>query len=129
MGLTPRRSTRAQSRSCAARPCAPAARTSTRSAARRTPAASGSSRCARPSRRPAMAERRTEHLMGTAVTVEIRDRTVPHGAMEHAFAWLRWVDRRFSTYDDASDISRLNAGEIGLPDTHPVVQKVLAYCD
>lgn len=76
-----------------------------------------------------MAERRTEHLMGTAVTVEIGDRVIPHRALDHAFAWLRWVDRRFSTYDAASDISRLNAGEIGLPDTHPIVRTVLAYCD
>ena len=76
-----------------------------------------------------MAERRTEHLMGTAVTVEIRDRVVPYRAIEHAFAWLKWVDRRFSTYDAASDVSRLNAGEIGLPDTHPIVREVLAYCD
>lgn len=76
-----------------------------------------------------MAERRTEHLMGTAVTVEIRDRVVPDRAIEHAFAWLRWVDRRFSTYDAASDVSRLNAGEIALTDTHPVVRKVLAHCD
>lgn len=76
-----------------------------------------------------MAERRTEHVMGTAVTVEIRDRVVPHRALERAFAWLRWVDRRFSTYDAASDVSRLNAGEIGLPDTHPIVREVLADCD
>jgi thiamine biosynthesis lipoprotein len=76
-----------------------------------------------------VAERRTEHLMGTAVTVEIRDRVVPYRAIEHAFAWLKWVDRRFSTYDAASDVSRLNAGEIGLPDLHPIVREVLAYCD
>jgi FAD:protein FMN transferase len=76
-----------------------------------------------------VAERRTEHVMGTAVTVEIRDRVVPREALERAFAWLRWVDRTFSTYDEASEISRLNAGELGLPDTHPLVRKVLAHCD
>jgi thiamine biosynthesis lipoprotein len=67
--------------------------------------------------------------MGTAVTVEIRDRVVPRQALTRAFAWLRWADERFSTYDDASDISRLNAGEIGLPDTHPIVRNVLAHCE
>ncbi len=76
-----------------------------------------------------MAERRTEHVMGTAITVEISDRVVPSRALEHAFAWLTWVDRRFSTYDPASDVSRLNAGEIGLTETHPIVRKVLAHCD
>jgi thiamine biosynthesis lipoprotein len=67
--------------------------------------------------------------MGTTVTVEIRDRVVPRPALERAFAWLRWVDRTFSTYDEASEISRLNAGELGLPDAHPLVRKVLARCD
>jgi FAD:protein FMN transferase len=67
--------------------------------------------------------------MGTAVTVEIRDRVVPRQALERAFAWLRWVDQTFSTYDEASEISRLNAGELGLPDAHPLVRKVLAHCD
>lgn len=76
-----------------------------------------------------MAERRTEHVMGTAVTVEIRDQVVPRQALERAFAWLRWVDRTFSTYDEASEISRLNAGELALPEAHPLVRKVLARCD
>jgi thiamine biosynthesis lipoprotein len=67
--------------------------------------------------------------MGTAVTVEIRDRVVPRQALERAFDWLRWVDRTFSTYDEASEISRLNAGELGLPEAHPLVRKVLARCD
>jgi thiamine biosynthesis lipoprotein len=67
--------------------------------------------------------------MGTAVTVEIRDRVVPRQALDRAFAWLRWADQRFSTYDDSSDISRLNAGEIGLHDTHPIVRNVLARCE
>ena len=76
-----------------------------------------------------MGERRTQHVMGTAVTVEIRDRVVPRRALERAFGWLRWVDRTFSTYDAESEISRLNAGELGLADTHPLVRKVLARCE
>jgi FAD:protein FMN transferase len=76
-----------------------------------------------------VAERRTEHVMGTAVTVEVRDSVVPGGALERAFAWLRWVDRTFSTYDQASEISRLNAGALALSDAHPLVRKVLARCE
>ena len=67
--------------------------------------------------------------MGTAVTVEIRDRVVPRGALEHAFDWLRWVDRTFSTYDAESEISRLNTGDLGLADAHPLVRRVLARCE
>jgi FAD:protein FMN transferase len=74
-------------------------------------------------------ERCTQHVMGTAVTVEIRDRVVPRRALERAFGWLRWVDRTFSTYDADSEISRLNAGELGLADAHPLVREVLARCE
>ncbi|MBV9680265.1 MAG: FAD:protein FMN transferase [Solirubrobacterales bacterium] len=76
-----------------------------------------------------MGERCTQHVMGTAVTVEIRDRVVPRRALERAFDWLRWVDRTFSTYDADSEISRLNAGDLGLADAHPLVRKVLARCE
>ena len=67
--------------------------------------------------------------MGTAVTVEIRDRIVPRRALERAFDWLRWVDRTFSTYDAESEISRLNAGDLDLADAHPLVRRVLAQCE
>ena len=67
--------------------------------------------------------------MGTAVTVEIRDRIVPRRALERAFDWLRWVDRTFSTYDAASEISRLNSGDLGLADAHPLVRRVLGRCE
>lgn len=76
-----------------------------------------------------MGERSTQHVMGTAVTVEIRDRVVPRRALERAFDWLRWVDRTFSTYDAESEISRLNAGDLGLDDAHPLVRRVLARCE
>lgn len=73
-----------------------------------------------------MAERRTEHVMGTAVTIEVRDRRVPAPALEEAFGRLRWVDALFSTYDPDSEISALNAGRCALRDVHPAVRAVLA---
>ncbi len=73
-----------------------------------------------------MAERRTEHMMGTAVTIEVRDRRVPRGALDQAFAKLRWVDALFSTYDPASEVSALNSGRLALRDAHPAVRAVLA---
>jgi thiamine biosynthesis lipoprotein len=67
--------------------------------------------------------------MGTAITVEIRDRDVPRQGLERAFDWLRWVDGTFSTYDTDSEISRLNAGDLDLGDAHPLVRQVLARCE
>ena len=73
-----------------------------------------------------MADRRTEHVMGTAVTIEIRDRHVPAAAVRAAFARLRWVDSVFSPYDPASEISAINAGRLAVRDAHPAVRAVLA---
>lgn len=73
-----------------------------------------------------MAERRTEHVMGTAVTIEIRDRQVPTAALEAAFHRLRWVDELFSPYNPASEISMLNAGRHSVGDAHPAVRAILA---
>lgn len=67
--------------------------------------------------------------MGTAVTVEIRDRAVPRRALARAFRWLRWVDRTFSTYVPGSEIGRLNAGTLARADAHPLVRDVLARCE
>ena len=67
--------------------------------------------------------------MGTAVTVEIRDPVVPAPALERAFAQLRWVDRMFSTYDEDSQISRINAGVLDVREAHPLVREVLTQCD
>lgn len=73
-----------------------------------------------------MAERRTEHVMGTAVTIEVRDRHVPAIALERAFARLRWADAVFSPYDPASELSAVNAGRLALADAHPALRAVLA---
>jgi FAD:protein FMN transferase len=45
------------------------------------------------------------------------------------FAWLRFVDATFSTYDPRSEICRLNRGELSLAAAHPLVREVLDRCD
>ena len=69
------------------------------------------SRCVRPSRRPGVAERRTEHVMGTAVTIEIRDRQrAGGGAARRRLTACAGSTQLFSPYNPASEISALNAG-------------------
>jgi thiamine biosynthesis lipoprotein len=70
--------------------------------------------------------RREEHVMGMPVTVDVRDADAAPAAVERAFAWLRWVDATFSTYDRASEIARIDRGELALRDAHPLVRSVLA---
>jgi len=70
-----------------------------------------------------------QHLMGTVISIDVRDMEVPSGAIDAAFAWLHQVDDRFSTYKPESEISRLGHGELTLEDCHPDVSQVLAICE
>jgi thiamine biosynthesis lipoprotein len=75
----------------------------------------------------AVAER-IEHVMGMPVRADVRDPAVGPEALDAVFAWLRWVDATFSTYDRASEISRLRRGELAVRDAHPLVRAVLDRC-
>jgi thiamine biosynthesis lipoprotein len=72
---------------------------------------------------------RVEQIMGTAISIDVRDQAVPPTAVEDAFEYLRDVDRRFSTYKPDSEISRLSRGESGEADCSPDVRQVLELCD
>lgn len=72
-----------------------------------------------------------EHIMGMPVSLHIRqgsDDPANAAAAEEAFALLRQVDRRFSTYRDDSEISRINRGTLRLGDAHPQVRAVARLC-
>ena len=72
---------------------------------------------------------RLEHVMGMPVGIDVRDGEVSTAAVAEVFDWLRFVDATFSTYKEESEISRLNSGELALPDAHPDLQAVLAECE
>ncbi len=67
--------------------------------------------------------------MGMPIAIDVRDPHVDPGAVEEAFAWLRFVDATFSTYRDYSEISRLNRGELAEADAHEDVREVLLRCE
>jgi thiamine biosynthesis lipoprotein len=68
---------------------------------------------------------RVEHIMGMPIVVEADDAD----AIGAAFDWFRWVDRTFSTYRPASEISRISLGVLDVADAHPDVQWVLERCE
>jgi FAD:protein FMN transferase len=70
---------------------------------------------------------RVEHVMGMPVRVLVRD-AIASGVLDDAFAWLRWVDATFSTFDPRSEISRWGRGALALRDAHPLVRAVLDRC-
>jgi thiamine biosynthesis lipoprotein len=72
---------------------------------------------------------RVEHVMGMPIVVDVRDEGDLEPVVDRVFAWLREVDARFSTYKVASEISRLNRGELALAHAHPDVHAILERCD
>ena len=72
---------------------------------------------------------RVEDIMGMPIGIDLRDAHVDHTVLDQAFAWLRWVDATFSTYQPDSEMSRLNRGKLTLAEAHPDVRAVLERCD
>jgi FAD:protein FMN transferase len=72
---------------------------------------------------------RVEHIMGTAISIDLRDPAVDAGLIETTFDWLRQVDACFSLYKPQSEISRLGRGELTVEECHAEVGEVLSLCE
>jgi thiamine biosynthesis lipoprotein len=72
---------------------------------------------------------RVEHIMGTAISLDLRDPAVSPAAVDAAFDHLRDIDARFSTYRTDSEISRLGRGELSLEARSRDVREVLERCE
>jgi len=71
---------------------------------------------------------RAESMMGTVITVDVRDPGIGEAAVDSAFAWFREVDGTFSTFRLDSEINRLDRGEIAERECRPEVWEVLGLC-
>jgi thiamine biosynthesis lipoprotein len=71
-----------------------------------------------------------EDVMGTVVSLDVRGAaaTEAQAAFARLMAWLRDVDRRFSTYRADSEISRIDRGELPLAAASSDVRWVLDRC-
>lgn len=67
-------------------------------------------------------------VMGTTVSIDVRDVSVAPGTLEAAVAVLQALEARFTTYRETSEIRRLERGELALEDAHPDVREVLDAC-
>jgi thiamine biosynthesis lipoprotein len=72
---------------------------------------------------------RVEQIMGTAISLDLRDLGVSPLAVAAMFDHLRDLDARFSTYRQDSEISRLGRGEVPLDACSPDVREVLERCE
>ena len=73
--------------------------------------------------------RRVEQIMGMPIVIDVRDGDVDEAALDHVYAWFRWVDATFSTYREDSEISRLARGELAPADACGEVRYVLDRCE
>jgi thiamine biosynthesis lipoprotein len=78
---------------------------------------------------PVFGRKRVEQIMGTAISFDVRDASIPAAALDAAFEYLREVDRRFSTYKPESEVSRLSRGDISERDCSPELREVLELCN
>jgi FAD:protein FMN transferase len=67
-------------------------------------------------------------VMGTTVSIDVRDPDIPATVLEAAVATLRELDARFSTYREDSEIRRIERGDLAIADAHADVREVLDAC-
>lgn len=67
-------------------------------------------------------------IMGMPIAIEVQD-GARNDDFEAAFAYLRAIDRRFSTYRHGSEISALNRGELALEDASEEMREVFALAE
>jgi FAD:protein FMN transferase len=70
-----------------------------------------------------------EHVMGMAVSIDVRGDVDAEGLIDVVDDWLHRVDATFSTYKPDSAISRLDRGELALDAAPPEVLDVLERCE
>ena len=67
-------------------------------------------------------------VMGTTVSIDVRDPGVDPEALDAAVTVLRLHEARFSPFLPNSEIRRLERGELTIDDAHPDVREVLDVC-
>jgi FAD:protein FMN transferase len=72
---------------------------------------------------------RVEHVMGTTVSIDLREPFVAPEAVEAAIAWFHDVDERFSPYRPGSEVSRVASGELAFEDASPDVRAMFTLAD
>ena len=72
---------------------------------------------------------RVEHVMGTTVSIDVREPFVAEAALDEAIGWFHDVDRRFSPYREDSEVTRVGTGELAFEDASPDVRAVFTLAD
>ena len=73
--------------------------------------------------------RDTRVVMGMPITVELVDAAAGPEHVQQVFDYFHYVDNKFSTYKDDSEISALNRRELSLAQASPDMQLVFALAE
>lgn len=73
--------------------------------------------------------KQTRILMGMPITLDIADAWVTDEAFDDVFDYFQYVDEKFSTYKDTSEISRFNRGEITLEQASADMRQIFALAE
>ncbi|MBA3946783.1 MAG: FAD:protein FMN transferase [Herpetosiphonaceae bacterium] len=71
----------------------------------------------------------TRILMGMPVTVEVADAGVTAASLEVVFGYFRYVDGKFSTYQDNSEISLINQGALPVEQASMDMRTIFALAE
>ncbi len=73
--------------------------------------------------------KQTRILMGMPVAVEIVDASATEAAIDAVFDYFRYIDEKFSTYKDTSEIMQINRSELALENASEDMQTIFALAD
>ena len=88
-----------------------------------------SARAAAPAMPHARGPHRVAPVMGTVISIDVRDPGIPESVVDAMLARLGEIEDRFSTYRPGSEISRIARGELAEADASAEVRFVLGMCD
>ncbi len=71
----------------------------------------------------------TRILMGMPVTLEVVDSSADEDLFDDVFAYFAYIDGKFSTYQENSEISMINRHELSLEETSQDMKTVLALAE
>ena len=73
--------------------------------------------------------RQTRVMMGMPITVEIVDPPASPAHIDQVFDYFQYVDQKFSTYKDDSEISAINRHELSVDQSSPDMRTVFALAE
>ncbi len=72
---------------------------------------------------------KTADIMGMPVRVNLADDFAKEKDIEEVFEYFRLIDKRFSTYKEQSEISKINDGRLRIEEASGEMKKILRLCE